>query len=163
MRRRIFIIVLIVTALMACASMTLASVPVYYADCITWTPAQPVVGQPVRFNVDPDFLASLGYTGGFSLQNLVLHYNDVYKEERYPDWVVVFESAGHYDAYVRARFGTFMPFDDDRFGPNPPGYVHDFLSDISFDVLPVPEPSAFLLLTCGLGAVLHGIVKHRRR
>ena len=143
-------------ALLAFATPSFASVPVYYSNCITWTPAQPLVGQPVTFGLDPSFMASIS-APTWSTKNLVLNYGGEV------DWFpFVFSSAGHYDAHVTVLFGTSYLFDDDGPGPNPAGYVHTFLSDISFDVLPVPEPSTLLALACGL-CTLGGMMRLRRR
>jgi len=142
--------------LLALAPPAGAVVPVYYANALTWTPASPVVGQTVTFGLSPSFMASIG-ASTWDLKNMTLNYGGAYREPPY-----VFSTAGHYDMESWILFGTSYPFDDDGPGPNIAGYVHVFITDVSLDVLPLPEPSSLLALACGIGA-LGGMIRLRRR
>lgn len=157
MRRQVFIAILAVAVLSAFAPTAFAVQPVYYPDCITWTPFQPRAGQQVTFALDPDFMASIGCPP-WTLKNVVLQCG----EDAYQGSRQVFDTAGHYDLHVTMLLGTGVPFDDDGAGPNPAAYNHTFIADIGLDVVPVPEPSSLLALACGLGVVLHGMARRRR-
>jgi hypothetical protein len=164
------LMIILATGSLQLAVQAAAVSPIYASNAMIWTSTyygttstELVAGLQNGYyaRLDPGLTDSLGlgpfYSGddppavSFYYQSWIFSFADGTFREGSGQW---FANAGHYDALVDVRLRTRHLVDDDGPGPNASSYEHWIKTDVSFDVLPIPEPSSLFALLGGIAGLL---------